>query len=249
MATAADEAAGGAANDGAVRDLQVPAWPSPRWLKACIIRSLDGAFVGADGRSGSLSHPDDRAHLREVRALSDAVLVGAQTLRVERYRPLTVTPDVRERRIAAGLAPAPRLVIVTRSLDLPWDAPVFTDSPVPPLVVTPQAPSRPSVTSAELIVVDTSHPGTIIDALIDRGLEHITCEGGQRLLALLEQHDLVDEIALTLAPMLVGAAPDGSAQALASPTRFTAVQVRESSGYVFTRWVRDDRLARLGITP
>ena len=112
-------------------------WPeSGECWRAVMVMSPDGSIHGSDGRSGSISGPADRAVLFGIRALADAVLIGAQTFRAERYRPMKVNPEYSAARAQAGLASAPRLVIVSGSLDLPWDEDAFHDSEFPPLVVT-----------------------------------------------------------------------------------------------------------------
>ena len=65
--------------------------------------------------------------LAETRRLSDAVLIGAGTLRAERYTPMRGRTDARPERESLGLAPAPVLAVVSGSLDLPWDEPVFSE--------------------------------------------------------------------------------------------------------------------------
>ena len=111
-------------------------WPDGPWVRALFVTALDGAYAGADGRSGSISGPADRRVLAAVRRWSDAVVVGAATMRVERYTPMRVSDEVASERVARGLAPAPRLVIISGSLDLPWSDPVYSESTLPPLIVT-----------------------------------------------------------------------------------------------------------------
>src|SRR5690349_3010763 len=102
----------------------VAAYPWPegrRWVRAMMVTTLDGAAVGPDGLSGSIPGEADRLVFDAVRREADVVLIGAGTMRAERYGPF------RNRA---------RLAIVSRSLDLPWDEKVFTASRERPLVLT-----------------------------------------------------------------------------------------------------------------
>src|SRR3954467_87 len=103
--------------EGALTDADVLAaypWPEGRrWVRAMMVTTLDGAAAGPDGLSGSISGEADKAVFDAVRREADAVIIGAGTMRAERYGPF------RNRA---------RLAIVTRSLDLPWDEAVFHES-------------------------------------------------------------------------------------------------------------------------
>jgi len=112
------------------------AWPEGAWTRAMMLTTLDGAIAGADGLSGSISSATDRLIFSEVRRLCDAVLVGAGTIRAERYHPMKARPEYQEARAAAGLEPAPVVVIVSRALDLPWQDPLFHESAQQPVVLT-----------------------------------------------------------------------------------------------------------------
>lgn len=220
------------------------AWPQGRWLRAMMLQTLDGAPVGPDGRSKSLSSSADMVVFGETRRLADAVLIGAQTMRAERYKPLRAKPEAQAERSAIGLAPAPRLVIVTRSLSLPWEEAVFRDSALPPLVVTTQATSADAVARArevaEVVVLagDLVQPQALLGELHDRGLERITCEGGPRLLGELARADLVDEADITIAPLLTGGGQIHTGDPLVEPKRFELAGVLAADGYLFTRYLR-----------
>ena len=84
-------------------------WPEERWVRACMVMGLDGSITGPDGLSGSLSSPTDRAVLSAIRRFADVYLVGAGTVRAERYSAVHARPEAIERRTAAGQAPAPTL--------------------------------------------------------------------------------------------------------------------------------------------
>lgn len=224
--------ASGARLDGmpAAPDDDYP-WPQEPWLRALFVIALDGAVSGPDGRSGSISGPADRHVLGAVRRWSDAVVVGAATMRIERYNPMRVSAEVSAQRLEHGLAAAPRLVVVSASLDLPWTDPVYSESTLAPLIVTIGAASaemRGSVPdSCELLVApgDRVDPVWLRGQLIDRGLRRIVCEGGRALLDEFARAGVVDEWALTLSGIVAG-------------HRFAPDLARCEDEFVFTRFIR-----------
>lgn len=206
-------------------------WPSGPWVRALFVMALDGAAAGPDGRSGSISGPADRRVLGAVRRWSDAVVVGAATMRAERYNPMKVSEAVAAERLAAGQQAAPRLVIVSASLDLPWSDPAYSESMLPPLIVTvasAPAEARARVPSTcEVLVApgERVDPVWLREQLVDRGMERIVCEGGRALLADFARAGAVDEWALTVSGLM----PAGS---------FAPVLARCEDEFVFTRFVR-----------
>jgi riboflavin biosynthesis pyrimidine reductase len=218
-------------------------WQDGPCLRALMLTTLDGAAAGADGHSRSISTPADRDVMSAVRRLADAVVVGAGTLRAERYGPLHAQPDAVPERRAQGLADAVRLVVVTASLDLPWDWEVFTASDVPPLVVTAQGADPERLRAAQdrtdVDVVAAADggvdPGAAVAALHARGLHRLVSEGGPGLLARFAKAGLVDETCITLAPRIVGGGQVVTGEASAHPARFDLVHVLEDDGFLFTR--------------
>ena len=83
-----------------------------------MVMTLDGATVGPDGLSGSISGAADKRVFMETRRLADVVLVGAGTIRAERYRPMVAKPEWQDARADAGLAPAVQVVIVSGRLEM-----------------------------------------------------------------------------------------------------------------------------------
>ncbi len=187
-------------------------WPSGPWVRALMVASADGSAVGPDGRSGSISGPADRLVLRTLRADADAVLVGAGTVRAERYRPPRLAPDVAARREAEGRLPAHRIAVLTNRADLPLDLPLLAEAaePLRPLVLTCSAADaglRAALAGpAEVVVVGDASVDLVaaLAALRDRGLERVVAEGGPSLLGMLVAQGLVDEVDLTISPILVG---------------------------------------------
>jgi riboflavin biosynthesis pyrimidine reductase len=183
----------------------------PVWLRSNFVTSLDGSIQGPDGRSGSLNTPSDQHVFALHRAQADVVLVGAQTVRTEGYRAVDLQPWQREVRAAAGLADFPVLAVVTATLDLDPAVARHGDREVGPVLVLTTEGQEPdvvrSLTDAGVEVVEL--PGPRVDLmgaaeqLAHRGLTRVLCEGGSRLHRELLAADLVDEMSLTLAPVMV----------------------------------------------
>jgi riboflavin biosynthesis pyrimidine reductase len=189
-------------DDDTLAALYAPADPGRPALRANFVSSLDGA-VTVDGYSEGLSGPADKRVFGVLRSVCDALMVAAGTLRHEGYGPVRVRrPD----------GPPP-LVVVSRSLDLDPGLPALAEAPVRPYVVTCAAapPSARKALSgvAEVLVhgdTDVDLAAAVAD-LHGRGLRQVLCEGGPHLVGSLIAADLVDELCLTLSPLLVGAGP------------------------------------------
>ena len=113
------------------------AYPEGRrpWLRANMVSTLDGA-AQHDGRSQGISCPTDMRIFGTLRGLADVVVVGAETVRLEGYRPAKAREAFAARRAAAGQAPAPAIAVVSASLDLDFSLPLFTSPLVPTFVIT-----------------------------------------------------------------------------------------------------------------
>lgn len=231
-------------------------WPrAGRWVRGMVVTTLDGSIAGPDGRSRSISCPNDRNVMAEARRLADVVLIGASTMRAERYSPMNALPEDQAARAALGLGAAPRLVIVSISLDLPWDEPAFPSSEFRPLVVTtaaaPASARLAAEEAAELLVL----PGDRVDmadlfvALEERALRRIVCEGGARLMADIVSAGALDELNLTIAPVLTGPGPrmlEGIGS-IFEPLQLAHLHTED--GYIYTRYLRpqDSTTVRIGI--
>jgi riboflavin biosynthesis pyrimidine reductase len=177
---------------------------------AAMIASADGR-VAVQGRSVGLGHPADRALLRELRTAVDAILVGTSTLRAERYANL-LDDDQRAHRAAAGLEPEPVVATISRRLDLPTDIPLLSEPTARVQVYTAAEGEVPS--QGAWVAVQRFEPGELtVPAVLEhlrteRGARTVLCEGGPTLLRELVAAECVDDLMLTLAPMLVaGDAP------------------------------------------
>jgi riboflavin biosynthesis pyrimidine reductase len=177
-------------------------YPRTEGLRVNFVTSLDGAAT-VDGLSAGLSSDADKQVFRLLRMTCDALLVGAGTLHDEGYRPLTLDAGRRSWRLASGLSAYPRLVIFTRSLALDPGHRALRDAPVRPMIVTPTDPGdHPLCEVADLLVADDI--ASALTRLRAGGLTHLLCEGGPTLLGALTGADLVDELCLTLSPLLAG---------------------------------------------
>jgi riboflavin biosynthesis pyrimidine reductase len=218
-------------------------WPDGRWTRAMMLTTLNGAIAGTDGRSGSISSDTDRLIFDETRRLADAVLVGAGTIRAERYNPMRAKPEHQDARAADGLQPAPVVVIVSHSLDLPWQDGLFHESAQRPIVLTDvHDPSSAALLTArenaEVIEVADLDAAAMIGALHARGLHRIVCEGGPALLTNLVAADLIDEYDVTVAPILSGQGYGIIDGPLAATRRLRLAQATAADGFIFAKYLR-----------
>lgn len=184
------------------------------WLRVNFVTSLDGA-VTVQGRSRGLSDPDDVRVFGLIRDLSDVILVGGGTAMVEGYRGVRRTEVRSGRRLRLGLSEVPPVAVVTGHCSLPPDSPLVVDTLVPPIVfTTPAAPAerRKALADAGADVVVTGDERVDLTAMVaaldERGLRRIGCEGGPTLFGHLIADDLVDELCLTLSPLLTSGDAD-----------------------------------------
>ncbi|MFI9201882.1 pyrimidine reductase family protein [Streptomyces sp. NPDC053048] len=217
------------------------------WLRANMVSSLDGA-AHHEGRSQPLSSPADMRIFGTLRGLADAVIVGAETVRQEVYRPARAREAFAARRAALGQGLAPVIAVVSAGLELDFSLPLFTSPLVPTIVLTgAQAPAdridAARTAGAEVIVAGE---GRGVDAarvprlLAERGLRRLLTEGGPRLLGQFASARVLDEMCLSLAPMVAtGTAPRIMAgPPLEVPERFVLGSVLEHDGFLFTRYRR-----------
>jgi riboflavin-specific deaminase-like protein len=190
-------------------------WERPREdrpLVLCnMVASLDGR-VTVDGGSSGLGGEGDKAVFHGLRTVVDAVLAGTGTLRAETYGRLVRSPERRAARAALGLAEDPMAVVLTRSGDVPWHAPLFAAPEQEVVVVTrPMAVTVPRDVRARVDVVELEDPspGPALRALRhSHDLRAVLCEGGPTLNRGLLADGVLDELFLTMAPQLVGGAGD-----------------------------------------
>ena len=173
-----------------------------------MVATVDGrATLG--GRSAALGDEADLDTLLELRTKADAVLIGAGTLRAEGYDRLVRDPARRARRRAAGQAEDPLAVVLSRGFDVPWATGLFA-APEQPVIVYTQATGEPPEVAAPVEVVRLAEaaPGPALADLRRRGVLALLCEGGPTLNRALLAARLVDELFLTVAPLLVAGDAD-----------------------------------------
>ncbi len=170
------------------------------------VLSVDG-HATLEGRAGTLGSRTDIEMLMGLRAGADAVMVGAATMRVERYGRLIPDASKRARRERRGLPHDPLAVLVSASLDLPWDAGLFTCGAGRVLIFTSSEREPPPTATPVRVVrhrdaVDVAEMVRHLRA--ERGIRALLCEGGPRLHGQLVAAGLVDELFVTRGPLLAG---------------------------------------------
>ena len=219
------------------------------WLRANMVSSLDGA-AHHEGRSQPLSSDADMRVFGVLRGLADVVVVGAETVRQEGYRPARVREAFAARRAALGQTPAPAIAVVTASLDLDFSLPLFQEPAATTLVLTgarapaervraaEAAPGTEVVFAGERAGAD---PAVVVRLLAERGLTRQLTEGGPRLLGQFVAAGVLDELCLTLAPVVTSGSAsrivDGPSPAV--PERFALRSLLEEDGFLFSRYGRD----------
>jgi riboflavin biosynthesis pyrimidine reductase len=173
------------------------------------VTSVDGAVTVA-GYSEGLSSTADKRVFSALRGLCDALLVGAGTLRHENYRPVRLDEARRARRLAAGLPDTPTLVVVSGRLELDPGHPALSEAPVRPIVLThsgsPMDKRAALNEVADVLIAGEDQVDLTagLSLLSERGLTQLLCEGGPNLFGALYAENLVDEVCLTVTPMLAG---------------------------------------------
>jgi riboflavin biosynthesis pyrimidine reductase len=207
-------------------DLIGPRSPAPEGrphVTAMMVSSLDGRAAVA-GSSRPLGGEYDLRLLLALRASADALIVGPSTVRAEGYGPL----------------PCPA-VLVSRTFDLPWKAGLFATPGLPVLVYTgPSAGEPPDVAAAvEVVRLDEPSLAAVLADLRARGMSRLLCEGGPRLNRALLAAGLLDELFLTLSPLVTG---DDSQTAilaggaLPAPLRLALRSVATADGELYLRY-------------
>lgn len=181
------------------------------WVTGHMVAGLDGtAAVG--GRVGDLSTRPDQELFRSMRQIADIVLVGAETVRREGYGPVRLSEEAQARRRELGKPATPPIAVVSRSLELNLAAEVFADAPedAPTVVITCAGADPVRVAEVEefapVIVAgdERVEPEAALRALADRGHGVVLCEGGPTWLGELVAADRLDELLLSVSPMMGG---------------------------------------------
>jgi riboflavin biosynthesis pyrimidine reductase len=211
-----------------------------------MVAGLDGT-ASVDGRVGALSTAPDQTLFRRMRQIADVVLVGAETVRREGYGPVSLSSEAQTMRRLRGQSPTPPLAVVSKSLALDWTAKVFTEASedARTYVVTCAAsdPERRARAEecAEVIVAgeDRVEPAAALRALADAGRRVVLCEGGPTWLGELVAADRLDELCLSISPLMGGdPLPVSVTPAGAGLARFELKGAMTEDHTVFLRYER-----------
>ncbi len=212
------------------------------WLRANFVTTLDGAAQGRDHRSGSISAPIDQQVFSLLRSLCDVIIVGANTTRVEGYQPVQPNEMREELRAQLGLAPLPAMAVVSRSLRL--DPGLVKGGGAPTIVVTTEAASEgaPEALGEDVHMIVAGERdvdlAVALDAILALGYQRMLCEGGPTLLSELVAAGSLDDLCLTVSPLL--AAGDRlritHGPAIEPPSHLRLRHVLEADGNLFCRY-------------
>lgn len=207
--------------------------PRRPWLRVNMVGTVDGAATGANGKSGSINDAVDRQVFQELRAMADAIIVGAGTARVERYRPAD-TP----------------LVVVSRRAEVPEG---LRDAP-PGSVLMATCERAPGLADArrllgiENVFVLGSHRvdlPLLKQVLADRGWVDLLCEGGPRLLRDLLASGAADELCQTVVPRLLAGDHTRITHGAPVDVPLHLHLLLESGGTLLFRWLVGSGLASI----
>ena len=222
------------------------AYPDGQWLRANMVSTADGA-ASLNGLTAGISSETDRRVFALLRTLSDVILVGAATARQEGYKPARTRELWRDLR--AGRPPTPPIAVVTRRLDLDPDSRLITAAPPHArtiVITTASAPAdrREALSRhADIIIAgqETVDFKAAVSALAGRGHRRMLAEGGPYLLAQLIEAGLLDELCLTVGPLLAGPGASRIVAGPAGPPRPLALaHVLEDDGFLLCRYTTQD---------
>ena len=215
-------------------------WVDSAGVRANMVASVDGA-VTVGGKSAGLQTPGDNRVFAALRDLADVVLVGASTVIDEGYRPAHPSAARRALREQFGFGPELPIALVSRSLSFEPSAPIFADPWARPLLITSDAvDATPFADVADVLVCGSSAIdfGEVRRELAARGLTRVLCEGGPRLLARLVAAGEVDELCLSVTPMLAGPGAGRilGGEPLAAAAGLSLHTLLEEDGALFARY-------------
>jgi riboflavin biosynthesis pyrimidine reductase len=225
------------------------AYPDGPWLRANMVSTADGA-ASVNGLTAGISSDTDRRVFALLRTLSDVIVVGAATVRKEHYKPARPRESWRELR--AGRPPTPPIAVVSARLDLAPSGPLIADAPAHArtiVITTARAPAdrRAALAGhADVIVAgdEIVDLKAAVSALADRGYCRLLAEGGPNLLAQLVEAGLVDELCLTIGPLIAGPGASrivAGAPPAVPPLPLNLAHVLEDDGFLLCRYTRKAR--------
>lgn len=221
------------------------------WLMLNMISAADGASA-INGVSEPLGNPADQAVFSAVRACADWIVAAADTVRIERYQIPRPSQAARRARLAAGRPEQPGLAVVSGSLDLASDLPLFADQRPGerlPLILTGRSADPEAVEAlsgvAEVVRLASPQPqpAEIMAELQRRGADVVLSEGGPTFNGQLADAAMIDELCLSVAPLLAGGDSTrivhGSRQSL--PLELRMDHLLEECGTLFVRYLCSGR--------
>lgn len=193
------------------------------WVAGHMVAGIDGT-AAIEGKVGALSTEVDQTLFRRMRQIADVVLVGAETVRREGYGLVRLSDEAKQQRQAAGKPPTPPVAVVSGSLDLNWKLKLFSQAPehAPTIIITTASADPDRVAEAKkytnVIVAgkERVEPQQALAELAKLGHQVVLCEGGPTLLGEFVAHDRLDELLLSISPLMGGdnlptaVTPDGS---------------------------------------
>jgi riboflavin biosynthesis pyrimidine reductase len=225
------------------------AYPPGQWLRANMVSSADGAAT-VDGATVSLSSGADRHVFALLRTLADVIVVGAATVRAEHYGPVRrheLWHSLRDD--GSGRAPTPPIAVVSARLDLDPASRLIASAPPHArtiVITTAQAPPdrrTDLARHAQVIVAgqESVDLKAAVSALADLGHRRMLTEGGPHLLAQFIAAGLLDELCLTIGPLLAGPGASRIVAGALSPDQpvpMTLAHVIEDNGFLLCRYIR-----------
>ena len=172
-----------------------------------MIVSVDGG-TSWNGVSGALGGPADNALFRVLRSLTDVVLVASGTMKAEHYGPAVLPQAAQDARRQRGQTAVPPIAVVSRSCRFDWQAPFFTAATERALVITvtdADAADRARAAEVAEVIVAGEHDVDLARAMHElgaRGARTVLAEGGPTLNGDLARARLLDELCVTLSPLL-----------------------------------------------
>jgi len=214
---------------------------SKKFLRIDMVTSIDGAFT-IDGRAKGLSGSPDRRVFNAMRSLADVILVGANTARIENYKPVNFDESVQAVRKGRGQEALAPIALCSRSLDFDFTSPLFVEAKEKTIIFTTSSSAdkgKKHNDVAEIISCgeDDVDLNQAVNTLIQRGLTSILCEGGPKLNADLLKEDLVDELCLSISPQIVqGDDPSiFNGPVLSTPASSVPTHIFKEEDFIFLR--------------
>lgn len=181
------------------------------WVIGHMVAGLDGT-TAIDGKVGALSTDVDQDLFRRMRQIADVVVVGAETVRKEGYGLVRLSEQAKRARVAAGKPPTPPVAVVSGSLELNWRLKLFREAPdhAQTMVITSESADPAAVAEAKhhAVVITAGkqrvEPAVLLAKMAELGHRVVLCEGGPTLLGEFVAADRLDELLLSISPMMGG---------------------------------------------